>query len=178
MPSSQDKVVWTNIALSWNFLQCGTALWRDPCFIWKKQNRISTTLIGISANPRPTQHWLCCTTCNHEAILDPPCFKPICTWSGWECELIVLYTEISSTQISSSFLFFEKKNIFITITISFSFCDIYRSRFSLAAGQWWLYDATVALHPTAEHHKDRMWSQGSDCSCCSTHRGLYELYGQ
>ena len=173
MPSSQDKVAWTNTALSWNFLQCNTALWRDPCFIWKKQNRISTTLTGIPANPRTTQYWLCCATCNHEAILDAAASTLSAPWSGWECELIVPYSEIFSTQISPScFLFFEKRKIIITIAISISFCDIYRSRFSLAASQGWLYDASVALHPTAEHHKDRMRSQGGDCSCCSTLRGL------
>lgn len=173
MPSSQDKVAWPNTALSWNFLQCNTAVRRDPCFIWKKQNRISTILIGMSANPRPTQHWLFCTICKHETILSPTTSTLSAPWSSWECELTVLYSEIFSTQIPPSCsLFFEKRKIVITISISISFCDTHGRRFSLAAGQWWLYDTSVALHPTAEHHKDRMWSQGSDCSCCSTHSRL------
>lgn len=110
MPSSQDKVSWPSTALSWNFLQCNTAVWRDPCFIWKKQNRISTILIGMPANPRPTQHWLFCTTCKHETILDPTTSTLFAPWSSWECERTVLYSEIFSTQMPPScFLFFEKR---------------------------------------------------------------------
>lgn len=117
IPSSQGKVAWSNTSQSWNFLQCSTALWKDPCFSWKKQNSIS--LIGIPANPRPTQHWLCCTTCNHEAILDPTASIPPAPWSSWECDLIVPYSEILCTQISpSSFLSFEKRNVIITTEIS------------------------------------------------------------
>lgn len=97
MPSSQDKVAWTNIALSWNFLWFSTALWRNPRFIWKKQNGISTTIIGIPANPRPTQHWLRCTSCNHEAILDTATSTQSAPQSGWECELIVLYSDIQKS---------------------------------------------------------------------------------
>lgn len=175
MTYSQDKLAWTNIALRWKFLQCSTAPWRDPCFIWETQNRISITNCHTCLSHTHTT----LTAALHEVVklswilqLQPD------LQHGWEWELTVLYHEIISTQtFPSCFIVFEKRSILIFTAISNSFCDIYRSRSNLAARQRCLYDTSVALHLTAELPKDRRWSLDSDCSCCGTHSGLQDLCG-
>lgn len=100
MPSSHNKATWANTALIWNFLKYSIVLWKDLCFIWKK-NRLNATPLCISTNPSAAVTLLCYIQLES---YPGPCYSNsthTVVWLGvWAC--IAMHSDVTQ---EFSFLF-------------------------------------------------------------------------